>query len=60
MKVRILGVGMGPQHVTPEVADALRTVDYVLAADKGDDDAGCSPCDARSSPSTPIRCRSSR
>jgi precorrin-6A synthase len=38
VKVRILGVGMGPQHVTPEVADALRTVDYVLAADKGDDD----------------------
>jgi precorrin-6A synthase len=38
VKVRILGVGMGPQHVTPEVAGALRTVDYVLAADKGDDD----------------------
>jgi precorrin-6A synthase len=36
--VRILGVGMGPQHVTPEVADALRTVDYVLGADKGEDD----------------------
>jgi precorrin-6A synthase len=29
---------MGPQHVTPEVAVALRDVDYVLAADKGDDD----------------------
>jgi precorrin-6A synthase len=26
---------MGPQHVTPEVAEALRSVDYVLAADKG-------------------------
>src|SRR5690606_13793426 len=26
------------QHVTPEVADALRTVDYVLAAEKADDD----------------------
>jgi precorrin-6A synthase len=38
VRVRILGVGMGPQHVTPEVADALRTVDYVLAADKGADD----------------------
>lgn len=37
MKVRILGVGMGPQHVTPEVADALRSCDYVLAADKGSD-----------------------
>lgn len=34
-KVRILGVGMGPRHVTPEVAEALRTLDYVLAADKG-------------------------
>lgn len=38
MRVRILGVGMGPQHVTPEVADALRSVDYVIAADKGADD----------------------
>jgi precorrin-6A synthase len=28
---------MGPQHVTPEVAEALRSVDYVLAADKGSD-----------------------
>ncbi|MDT5207023.1 MAG: precorrin-6A synthase [Mycobacterium sp.] len=35
VRVRILGVGMGPQHVTPEVAEALRSVDYVLAADKG-------------------------
>ncbi|WP_234808522.1 precorrin-6A synthase (deacetylating) [Mycolicibacter terrae] len=26
---------MGPQHVTPEVADALRSVDYVLAPNKG-------------------------
>lgn len=38
MRVRILGVGMGPQHVTPEVAEALRSADYVVAADKGDDD----------------------
>ncbi|MGK2882153.1 MAG: precorrin-6A synthase (deacetylating) [Mycobacterium sp.] len=38
VRVRILGIGMGPQHVTPEVADALRTADYVLAAEKGDDD----------------------
>jgi len=29
---------MGPQHVTAEVAEALRTVDYVLAADKSADD----------------------
>jgi precorrin-6A synthase len=28
---------MGPQHVTPEVAEAMRSVDYVLAADKGSD-----------------------
>jgi precorrin-6A synthase len=38
LKILILGVGMGPQHVTPEVAAALRSVDYVLAADKGADD----------------------
>lgn len=37
-RVRILGIGMGPQHVTPEVADALRSCDYVVAADKGDND----------------------
>jgi precorrin-6A synthase len=36
VRVRILGVGRGPHHVTPEVAEALQTVDYVLAADKGD------------------------
>jgi precorrin-6A synthase len=29
---------MGPQHVTPEVADALRSCDYVLAAEKREDD----------------------
>lgn len=38
MRVRVLGVGMGPQHVTPEVADALRGCDYVLAAEKGASD----------------------
>lgn len=38
VKVRILGVGMGPQHVTPEVAEALRSADYVLAAEKTDGD----------------------
>ncbi|MDG4663131.1 precorrin-6A synthase (deacetylating) [Mycobacterium sp. 236(2023)] len=38
VSIRILGVGMGPQHVTAEVADALRTVDYVLAAEKSEDD----------------------
>lgn len=38
MRIRVLGFGMGPQHVTPEVADALRGCDYVVAAQKGDDD----------------------
>ncbi|MEZ0340444.1 precorrin-6A synthase (deacetylating) [Mycobacterium sp. pV006] len=38
VRVRILGVGMGPQHVTAEVADALRGADYVLAAQKSDGD----------------------
>ncbi|MET3963487.1 precorrin-6A synthase [Marmoricola sp. OAE513] len=38
MKVRIVGIGMGPQHVTPEAAAALRSADYVVAASKGDDD----------------------
>lgn len=37
-RIRILGVGMGPQHVTPEVADALRSVDYVIAAEKSGTD----------------------
>lgn len=39
VRIRVLGVGMGPQHVTHEVAEALRSVDYVLAAEKSDDDA---------------------
>lgn len=38
LQVWILGVGMGPQHVTPEVAQALASVDYVLAAEKNDTD----------------------
>lgn len=37
-RVRVIGVGMGPQHLTREAADALRSVDYVLAFGKGDDD----------------------
>ncbi|WGL51262.1 precorrin 6A synthase [Nocardioides sp. BP30] len=36
--VRVIGFGMGPQHVTPEAADALRSCDYVLAAAKGAED----------------------
>lgn len=38
VRVRVLGVGMGPQHVTGEVAEALGAVDYVLAAEKTADD----------------------
>lgn len=39
MKVWILGIGMGPQHVTAEVASALRSVDYVVASEKSSDDS---------------------
>ena len=35
--LRILGIGMGPQHVTPEAAEALRGCAYVLAVRKGGD-----------------------
>lgn len=38
MKVRIIGFGMGPQHVTPEAAEALAGCDYALAVRKRDDD----------------------
>jgi precorrin-6A synthase len=38
VRVRVVGFGMGPQHVTPEVADALRATDYVLATRKHEDD----------------------
>ena len=38
MRVRLLGVGMGPQHVTVEVAMRCASCDYVVAASKGDDD----------------------
>lgn len=37
--VRIIGIGMGPHQVTPEAADALRDADYVIAAEKHEDDA---------------------
>jgi precorrin-6A synthase len=33
--VRVIGFGMGPQHITPEAAEALRSCDYVVAASKG-------------------------
>lgn len=39
MRVRIIGIGMGPHQVTPEAAAALRDADYVIAAEKRDDDA---------------------
>ena len=39
MKVRIIGIGMGPHQVTPEAADALRDADYVIAAEKSQTDA---------------------
>ncbi|MEL4504803.1 precorrin-6A synthase (deacetylating) [Luteococcus sp. H138] len=35
MKIRILGIGMGPQHVTAEVAQAMHEADYLVAYDKG-------------------------
>ncbi|MHA6508813.1 precorrin-6A synthase (deacetylating) [Tessaracoccus sp. Y1736] len=38
VRVRILGIGMGAHHVTPEVSRALAETDYVLAARKRDDD----------------------
>jgi precorrin-6A synthase len=38
-RVHIVGIGMGPHHVTPEAADVLRRADYVIAAEKGADDA---------------------
>lgn len=34
-RIRVLGFGMGPQHVTREVAAALRGCDYALAVQKG-------------------------
>ena len=44
VRVRVLGVGMGPQHVTGEVAEALGTVaDHLRAHRRGEtcDDADC-------------------
>lgn len=39
MRIRVVGIGMGPQHVTPEAAAALRAADYVVAARKRDGDS---------------------
>ncbi|GAB6985578.1 precorrin-6A synthase (deacetylating) [Nocardioides pyridinolyticus] len=38
-RLLVIGVGMGPQHVTAEAAAALRSVDYVVAFQKSDDDS---------------------
>lgn len=38
MRVRIIGIGMGAHHLTAEAVAALRSCDYVIAADKGVDD----------------------
>lgn len=38
VRVRVLGIGMGPQHITSETAAALRSSDYVIAAEKRGDD----------------------
>ncbi len=37
-RLLVIGVGMGPQHVTREGAEALRSVDWVLALAKADED----------------------
>lgn len=39
MKVWILGIGMGPAHVTAEVASALQSADYIVASEKSSDDS---------------------
>jgi len=39
VKVWILGIGMGPAHVTAEVASALRSADYIVASEKSSDDS---------------------
>lgn len=38
IRVLIVGIGMGVHHLTREATEALRTADYVIAADKGPDD----------------------
>lgn len=37
-RVRVVGIGMGPHHLTREASDALAGADFVLAARKGPDD----------------------
>ncbi|HEY9440992.1 MAG TPA: precorrin-6A synthase (deacetylating) [Streptomyces sp.] len=38
MRIRVIGFGMGPQHLTSEAVEALRDTDYIIAANKGGDD----------------------
>lgn len=38
MMIRVVGIGMGPQHLTPEAAASLDASAYVLAAAKSGDD----------------------
>ncbi|WP_218042074.1 precorrin-6A synthase (deacetylating) [Streptomyces abyssomicinicus] len=38
VRVRVLGIGMGPRHLTAEVVEALRGCDYAVAARKAEDD----------------------
>lgn len=38
MRVRVVGIGMGPHQITPEAAAALRGCDYAVAARKREDD----------------------
>jgi precorrin-6A synthase len=37
-RLRVIGFGMGPQHVTPEAAEAIASVDYLVAFAKGERD----------------------
>ncbi|WP_245156151.1 precorrin-6A synthase (deacetylating) [Nocardioides sp. 503] len=37
-RLRVIGFGMGPQHVTPEAAAAIASVDYLVAFAKGERD----------------------
>ncbi|WP_309648873.1 precorrin-6A synthase (deacetylating) [Nocardioides sp.] len=37
-RVRIVGIGMGAEHLTAEAEAAIRSADYVIAAQKSDDD----------------------
>jgi precorrin-6A synthase len=36
--IRVVGIGMGPQHLTPEAAEALAASSYVIAAAKREED----------------------